>query len=309
MSVNRRTFLTRLAGMGSLAIIGKTATAHAKDSSPYPQEHFGVLVDTTVCIGCRSCEQACNQINQDLPRRSSQYFKDYAVFDAERRMDGDTYTVVNRYQNSSNTDKPVYVKFQCMHCLYPACMSACIVGAFSKEANGAVIYDTWKCIGCRYCMAACPFQVPGYEYDDAFTPQVRKCTFCFDERLSKGEVPACVQACPVEVMTFGKRSELLILAKERIRKHPDRYLPHIYGEHELGGTSWLYLSSVPFQSIGLPNFGYTPIPSYTEPIQHAVFKYFIPPFALYGLLGGVMWFLKSKKEKPKPALDEQGVNQ
>jgi len=309
MRVNRRTFLKRLAGTGSLAIIGGTAKAHAKDSSASLQENLGVLVDTTLCIGCRSCEQACNLINQDLPRRSPQDFKDYAVFDAERRMDGNTYTVVNRYQNSTNTDKPVYVKFRCMHCRYPACMSACIVGAFSREPNGAVIYDAWKCIGCRYCMAACPFQVPGYEYDDAFTPEVRKCTFCFDERLSKGEVPACVQVCPVEVMTFGKRSELLMLAKERIRKHPDRYQPHIYGEHELGGTSWLYLSSVPFQHLGLPNFGYKPIPGYTEPIQHAVFKYFIPPFALYGLLGGFMWFLKSKKSTSKPALGEKGVNQ
>ena len=158
-------------------------------------------------------------------------------------------------------------------------------------------------------MAACPFQVPGYEYDNAFTPEVRKCTFCFDERLSKGEVPACVQACPVEVMTFGKRNELIVLAKERIGKRPDRYQPHIYGEHELGGTSWMYLSSVPFHRIGLPGFGYAPIPGYTEPIQHAIFKYFIPPFALYGLLGGFMWFLKSKKSTPKPALDEKGVNQ
>ena len=191
-----------------------------------------------------------------------------------------------------------------MHCLSPACASACIVGAFTKEPQGAVRYDPWKCIGCRYCLAACPFQVPGYEYSNALTPRVRKCTFCFDERLSKGKVPACVQACPAEVMTFGNRTDLLKLGRERIKKHPDRYLPHIYGEHEVGGTSWLYLSSVPFEQISLPNFGYAPIPSYTEPIQHAIFKYFIPPFALYGLLGGVMWFLRPKKEKPKPALDE-----
>jgi Fe-S-cluster-containing dehydrogenase component len=224
-------------------------------------------------------------------------------------MDAQAYTVVNAYPYPEKSTDPVYVKFQCMHCLEPACMSACIVGAFSKDANGTVIYDPWKCIGCRYCIAACPFQVPSYEFDNAFTPQVRKCTFCFTERTSQGRVPACVQTCPMGVMTFGKRSDLLALARERLQNHPDRYLPHIYGEHELGGTAWLYLSSVPFEAIDLPQFGEKSIPRYTEPIQHAIFKYFIPPFALYGILGGFMWFLRPKKDKPEPALDEKGAQE
>jgi len=309
MGTNRRDFLKQLGGIGSLALIGKTPKVHASEHSVSFPDHLGVLVDITLCIGCRSCEKACNEINKDLPRRTPEYFKDKSVFEKRRRMDGDAYTIVNKYSNPNNDGRPIYVKFQCMHCLEPACMSACIVGALSKAPNGAVIYDAWKCIGCRYCMAACPFQVPAYEFDNAFTPQVRKCTFCFNERTSKGNAPACVQACPMGVMTFGKRSELIKLANERMKKHPGRYLPHIYGEHELGGTAWLYLSAVPFEDIDLPEFGPKSIPSYTEPIQHALFKYFLPPMALYGLLGGFMWYLKPKKETLKPALDKEGVEE
>jgi len=309
MRTNRRDFLKQLGGIGSVAVLGSSKSASAGEHPVSYPEHLGVLVDTTLCIGCRSCEKACNEINKDLPRRPREYFQDTGVFEQRRRMDGDAYTVVNAYPNPKKSNAPVYVKFQCMHCIEPACMSACIVGAFSKDPTGAVIYDPWKCIGCRYCMAACPFQVPAYEFDNAFTPEVRKCTFCFTERTSKGEVPACVQSCPMGVMTFGKRSDLVALAKERMKKHPDCYLPHVYGEHELGGTAWLYLSSVPFEAIDLPKFGKKSIPQYTEPIQHAVFKYFIPPFALYGILGGVMWFLRPKKEQPEPALDGKGAKE
>jgi Fe-S-cluster-containing dehydrogenase component len=308
MKTSRRDFLKQLGGMGSVAVLGSSTKAFAGEHPVSFPDHVGVLVDTTLCVGCRSCEKACNEINKDLPQKPREYFQDAAVFNERRRMDGDAYTVVNAYNPEKATD-PVYVKFQCMHCLEPACMSACIVGAFSKDANGAVIYDPWKCIGCRYCMAACPFQVPAYEFDNAFTPQVRKCTFCFTERTSQGRAPACVQSCPMEVMTFGKRGDLIALAKERIEKYPDRYEPHIYGEHEVGGTAWLYLSNVPFEAVDLPKFGAKGIPQYTEPIQHAIFKHFIPPFALYGILGGIMWYLKPKKEKPEPALDEKGAQQ
>jgi hypothetical protein len=149
-------------------------------------------------------------------------------------------------------------------------------------------------------MAACPFQVPAYEYRNAFTPKVRKCTFC-QPRISAGGLPACVQACPMEVMTFGPRESLLIEARARLASYPERYVQHIYGEHEVGGTSWLYLSGIPFEQIGLPTLGYHPTPGYTEPIQHAIFKYFLPPLGLYSLLGGLMWFANKRKKKPASA--------
>jgi Fe-S-cluster-containing dehydrogenase component len=295
MKHSRRTFLQKTAGVAGLILLGGRKEAEASRLQVNPDQH-GVLVDTTQCVGCRNCERACNEINEDLPRRPAEWFKDESVFQEKRRMDYGTYTVVNRY-DSGSSGKPGYAKFQCMHCLYPACVSACIVGAFTREPSGAVIYDAWKCIGCRYCMAACPFQVPAYEFSNVLTPQVRKCTFCFQQRLSTGKVPACVESCPMEVMTFGKRTDLIMLGRERIRSYPERYVPHIYGEQEVGGTSWLYLSGVPFGKIDFPVLGYHPAPGYTEPIQHTIFKWFLPPLGLYATLGCIMWYLRSRRTK------------
>lgn len=291
-------------------LLGGGAEASA-NSGAGGADPFGVLVDTTRCVGCRRCEKACNGINQDLPRRPAGAFKDDSVFEQQRRMDFTAYTVVNRHQDPDQPGSPTYAKVQCMHCLQPACVSACIVGALTKEPNGAVIYDAAKCIGCRYCMMACPFQVPAYEYgyDDRFAPQVRKCTFCFETRLSRGGLPACVQSCPMQVMTFNKRSELIELAHQRLRKHPERYVGHVYGERELGGTSWMYLSDMSFEKIGFLKFGYHPVPGFTEPVQHALFKWFLPPAALYGALGSIMWFLSSRKKQAEAASGEEGTDE
>jgi Fe-S-cluster-containing dehydrogenase component len=304
MGIDRRDFLRLLAGIGCYTVIGKSTDVWADIRTVGHGDILGVLVDTTFCVGCRTCEKACNQINKDLPRKLPESFEDSSVFEKRRRMTTDSYTVVNSYPGKKNRQQ--FVKFQCMHCNDPACVSACIVGALTKEDNGAVRYDPWKCIGCRYCMVACPFQVPAYEYSNAFTPQVRKCTFCFELRTSKGEMPACVEACPMEVMTFGKRKELIKIARKRIKRYPDRYVPHIYGEHELGGTSWLYLSSLPFEDIDFPKFGYTSTPGYTEPIQHAIFKNFIPPLTLFAVLGCFMWFLRPQENKSEPLLEKEG---
>jgi len=144
------------------------------------------------------------------------------------------------------------------------------VKAFSKTPEGAVSYDASVCVGCRYCMVACPFEIPTYEYNDAFSPRVVKCTLCHP-RILKGQLPGCVEACPKEALTFGKREDLLMIARERIRKYPDRYVDHIYGEHEMGGTSWLYLSNVPFEKIGMrEDLGITPAPQLTAGALGAV---------------------------------------
>jgi Fe-S-cluster-containing dehydrogenase component len=243
-------------------------------------------------VGCRACEQACNEVNVDLPIRPASFFEDTSVFERRRRMDADAFTVVNRYRPGPGA--PVYVKYQCMHCLQPACVSACLVSALTRDATGAVVYNEDKCIGCRYCMAACPFQVPAYEYTSVLTPRVRKCTFCFNTRLAQGAIPACVAACPMRVMSFGLRDEVIALGRERIRKNPDNYEAHIYGEHEAGGTAWMYLTPVPFEELDLPRLGYHPLPGYTEPIQHALFKWFLPPLGLFAALAGAMWYNKRK---------------
>jgi len=300
MSCNRRLFFKLLTGAGAGAACGVRAAA-----PPGSAEQAGVLVDTTLCVGCRKCEAACNEINTDLPRQSPDALKDESVFARRRRMDAGSYTVVNRYLNEDDPGRPLFAKFQCMHCLKPACVSACIVGALSKESNGAVSYDARKCIGCRYCMVACPFQVPAYEYHNTLTPKVRKCTFCFEKRLAQGGLPACVQACPMQVMTFGNRTQLIRQAEETIRREPRRYVSHVYGKHEVGGTSWMYLSRVPFETIDFPLLGYHPVPGFTEPVQHLLFKWFLPPLGLYAALGVLMHFVEGRAKKREQASPQE----
>jgi len=296
--MDRREFIQRIGCLAGAAALSPAPAAQARGRIRSDEQGLAVLVDTTLCVGCRACEQACNEVNGSLPRIPEAFFRDESVLEHPRRMDASAYTVVNRY-TPDNSGAPVHVKFQCMHCVQPACVSACLVGALTRDANGAVIYDEKKCIGCRYCMAACPFQVPAYEYERVLTPRVRKCTFCFDTRLAKGEIPACVEACPMRVMTFGRRSELLARGRERIRKNPDRYITHIYGEHEAGGTAWMYLAPAPFEQLDFPHLGYHPLPGYTEPLQHALFKWFLPPLGLFAALAGLMWFNKRQKVETK----------
>ena len=199
-------------------------------------------------------------------------FDDLSVLDTKRRTDARTYTIVNRFNDVSkvNGKGPLYRKEQCNHCLEPACASACFVQAFTKTQKGAVIYDASVCVGCRYCMIACPFEIPTYEYDSAFTPRVMKCTMC-SPRIEKGLLPGCVESCPTEALTYGKRTDLLKVARARISKFPDRYVNHIYGENEMGGTSWLYLSAVPFKEVAMrEDLGVTPAPKLTAGALSAV---------------------------------------
>lgn len=263
MAIDRRTCLKRLAAVGGAGALSQARPALARMSLTGNRDRFGVLVDLSVCIGCRKCEWACNQANQPH-KRPLEHFEDDAVFAKTRRPHEDTFTVVNRYDDPRHPERPVYVKRQCMHCDEPACASACFVKAFYKTPEGPVAHDPTLCMGCRYCMAACPFNMPAYQYHDAFTPEVTKCTMCH-ERILEGEVPACVKVCPVEALTFGKREELIKVARQRIAARPDRYVDHVYGENEVGGTSWLYISPVPFEKLGFrTDLGTTPVPQHSR---------------------------------------------
>lgn len=286
-TTNRRSFLKASTAIG-VAVTGLTpAEAHAGPRSILSPDRMGVLVDTTVCIGCRNCEWACKTAH-DLETPPREAYEDPAPFAEMRRPDDTALTVVNRYENPGNPELPYAVKVQCMHCDHPACVSACIVGAISKEENGAVLWDTDKCIGCRYCMVACPFQIPAFEYDKALNPRIMKCDFC-TERREKGLLPACVDTCPVEALTYGPREELVRVAKERVRRNPDRYVAHVFGEFEVGGTDWLYIAGTDFANLQFPKLGASPAPGVSESIQHGIFAYFVPPVSLYALLGAMMW--------------------
>ncbi|MDH4069258.1 MAG: 4Fe-4S dicluster domain-containing protein [Ignavibacteria bacterium] len=226
-----------------------------------------MLIDITRCVGCGECTRACIAAN-DLPEGD------------DTQLSCARYTVVNEVGNPQAS-----VRQLCMHCVEPTCVSACLVGAFRKTATGAVVYDEEKCIGCRYCMQACPFSVPKYEWS-SLAPRIKKCSFCHS-RVSQGKLPACVEACPAGASVFGDRNELIREAHHRINENPGEYVDHVYGEHEAGGTSVLFLSAVPFGLLGFPDN----LP--TEPIPRLSWKILkeIPKYAVVSslLLFGIHW--------------------
>ena len=303
MSISRRKFLGWMTAAGLGTVMSGTAhSASNKQFSGYPQSD-GVLFDSTRCIGCRKCEEGCNKVNE-LPG-PKEPFSDLSVMETERRTTAKSYTVVNRYNKTGGGSSGVqYNKIQCNHCLEPACASACFVTAFTKTKTGAVTYDPSVCVGCRYCMIACPFEIPTYEYDKAFTPRVMKCTMCHP-RISKGLLPGCVEACPTEALTFGKRTELLQIGRERIRKFPERYVDHIYGEHEMGGTSWLFLSAVPFKDIGMrEDLGNVPAPKLTA----GALSYVPMVVGVWPVLLGGIYAINKRKEKVNEQEKAQAVS-
>jgi formate dehydrogenase iron-sulfur subunit len=262
MSISRRQFLGWLGAAGTAgagAAVGKKAyAATTKGFDGYPDSN-GVLFDSSRCIGCRKCEEGCQKVNE-LPE-PDRPFDDLTVLEKKRRTKAGVYMVINKYDTEKG---PVFRKIQCNHCLEPACASACFVAAFTKTPTGAVTYDESVCVGCRYCMIACPFEIPTYEYDQPLTPRVEKCTMCYP-RISQGLLPGCVEKCPVEALSFGKRKDLLREARNRIQKYPNKYVDHIYGEKEMGGTSWLHLSGVEFEKVGMrEDLGTTPAPDLTH---------------------------------------------
>jgi formate dehydrogenase iron-sulfur subunit len=309
MRISRRFFLKNSI-IGSVCSVGAlTLPVHADEKKSKVQPNSkGCLVDLTECIGCRKCEQACNQVNK-LPEPNER-FDDLRILHKTRQPDISHFTVVNSHytgrKDSRNQLSPTYVKVQCMHCLEPACVSVCPVGAMIKKDNGAVVYDESRCIGCRYCMVACPFQIPAYEYHKALDPRVRKCSFCY-ERINKDKgKPGCAAICPVEAITFGERSWLLDFARKKIKGDPGRYYTKIYGEFEVGGTSWLYISGEPFEKLGFLTLPEKSIPELTESIQHTLFKNFWSPLALGGVMGTMMWLFNRKRQNIKDSEVETG---
>jgi Fe-S-cluster-containing dehydrogenase component len=271
----------------------------AERESKAPSDPYGCLVDISRCIGCRKCEHACAEVN-GLPEPERPDCN-CTIFEKKRRPDDQAFTVVNRFF-TGKLDKfvkpdPTYVKVQCMHCQDPACVSACIVGALTKDATGAVRYNVDKCIGCRYCMVACPFEIPAYEYHDPLLARVRKCTFCYDRISQTGGLPGCATRCPTEAITFGKRETLLKVAKKRLRENPGKYIQHVYGEKEVGGTSWIYISETPFVELNLPVLPEKPTPELSETIQHSLFSYLWSPIALFGALGAVMFTTNRNRDR------------
>jgi len=235
-----------------------------------------ILYDATMCVGCKACEKACAERNA-LP-----YDDEIA---AESKQSAHKFTVV-----LSSGDK--FMRRLCMNCQDPACASACPVGALHKTAEGPVTYDGSRCIGCRYCMVACPFSVPKYEWNKLL-PLVRKCDMCAD-RLAAGQPTACAEACPTGATKFGDRDALIAEAQDRVNGTPDQYFRHIYGLDEVGGTSVLLLSSIPFEQFGYKvDLPHEPMPMLTyRALVH------VPDVVTLGaaLLGGIYWITNRRAE-------------
>ncbi len=298
MKLDRRKFLKIGAGAGGAAACSVATPVLARDEREPDPNWYGMLNDSTRCIGCKACQVACKTENK-LPAESTigdDKAFGTAIYDSPRELSEHTYTLIKMHQDEASQET-TFVKEQCMHCVDPACQSACIVGALKKQPNGAVEYDADLCMGCRYCMVACPFSVPQFEWHRAI-PSIKKCTMCSETRLKKGQPTACSSACPAGAISFGNREDLLKLARKRIEAEPARYLDHIYGEKEVGGTNVLYLTKpkVAFASLGLGDFDYKAVSGLTESIQHRIFQYFIPPIAVYSILGGIMAYNQRRKK-------------
>lgn len=233
---------------------------------------FAILTDITKCIGCEACASACKQVN-GLPG------------EVAPQLEAHTWAVVEHRHN-------VNVRRQCMHCIDPTCASVCPVAALQKTPEGPVIYKEDRCIGCRYCVMACPFGIPKYEWDTP-SPRVGKCIMCYS-RLTEGQQPGCTSVCPTGATIFGERDALIATAMQRIKEAPTRYIDRIYGLHEAGGTSVLYLSDVPFEEIG---FVHAKTDSSYPQLTWTVLSQ-VPTIASVGgvLLCGIWWITHRRAE-------------
>ncbi|MGD8462590.1 MAG: 4Fe-4S dicluster domain-containing protein [Anaerolineae bacterium] len=293
MELDRRRFL-QVCGLAAGSLLAPCHVAMAAPLAAAAPGAMGMLTDLTKCIGCGWCQKACREWN-DLTASSESPGR------SDPCLSADTWTLPELKQvNLDGETHHVFVKRQCMHCVDPACVSACPVGALQKQDDGAVTYDCTRCIGCRYCMVACPFGIPKFEWEEPL-PRIRKCTFCVD-RQADGLAPACATVCPTGALTFGERDALIAEAQARIEANPGAYVDHIYGKDELGGTSWLYISPVPFEKLDFPALKSEPVTELSESV--ATFGTAGVATSVTVLLGGLYyWFNGRKKEIEVQGLD------
>jgi Fe-S-cluster-containing dehydrogenase component len=344
----RRDFLKGVLASGAAATACVASSpAAARETRPIPGEALGLLYDGTLCVGCKACVAACKTANEN-PAEFSLADK---LWDTPLDTSGYTFNIIKMYRNGTMDAKDqevngfAFMKTSCMHCGDPSCVSACPVSAMTKNpVTGVVGYNPDKCIGCRYCVAACPFGIPKYQYDSP-TGRIGKCELC-RHRHEEGHYSACAEVCPTGATLFGRTEDLLAEAKRRLamkpgemnrfprghllsaqdkkaqvtayakgvkmrngwREEPDqtyetqagKYLQHVYGEKEYGGTQVLKLSGVNFQKMGMPDLPPDAAAAMSETIQHSLYGGLLMPFAVLGAMTYVA------KRNVKPEDDESG---
>jgi Fe-S-cluster-containing dehydrogenase component len=312
-AINRRNFLkAAAAGGAAAAVLEAPKPAQARGNNPMPPQALGLLYDSTLCIGCKACVNACKQSN-GMPAEFSTTDK---LWDTPLDLSGKTLNVIKAYKDGSGTTKDAeangyaFIKNSCLHCVDPSCVSACPVSAMLKDpVTGIVTYNKDSCIGCRYCVAACPFGVPRFQYDTA-TPQINKCQLC-KHRLPEGKWAACAEVCPTGATLYGSVAKLTEEAKRRLALAPGeltayprgnieapfpshekpapKYINRLYGEREVGGTQMRLLAGVSFAKLGYPDLPDQSYASKSESIQSTLYGGMILPLAA---LGGLMWATK-----------------
>jgi Fe-S-cluster-containing dehydrogenase component len=294
-SQSRRSFLKTLGFGGAALVSGAAGLARAGEHGIVNNEALGMLYDATICVGCKACMTACKRVNGDFGNLAFEKasFDPDGLWDAPQDLSGSTRTLIKLYkENDTNWS---YVKYSCMHCQKPSCVSVCPVSAMSKDKlTGTIEYNKDTCIGCRYCQIGCSFNIPRFQWEKSL-PQIVKCDLCKSTNLKEKGITACAETCPVGAISFGKRKDLLEIAHNRLRDNPGRYIANVYGEHELGGTNHLYLSAVPFNKLGLPILPENAPAEFSEKIQHTIYKGFIAPVALYSTLCFIA--LKNQKKQ------------
>jgi Fe-S-cluster-containing dehydrogenase component len=321
MGLSRRDFLKAAAG-GGLAAASSLSPVPVLAREPKARlpEALGILYDATVCIGCKACMAACKEYNHLPPDHSTPG----SLWDNPRDLSAKTVNIVKLYENGTCEvkDREVngysFIRRFCMHCVDPACVSACPVSALTKDqTTGVVKYDKSACIGCRYCQIACPYNIPKFQWDQAF-PQIVKCQLC-DHRIAKGGYSACCEFCPNGASIFGNVQDLRKEARRRlslpvgkVAAYPMRrvdshdfqhrivtpYQNYIYGEKDGGGAQVLMLAGVPFQKLGLPALDEESAASHSETLMHSLYKGMIAPYVLLGGLFYLVYKNTTKQDLP-----------
>jgi len=326
--------LLKVIGAGAGACAAQAVmptTAEARAGKKMPSEALGLLFDGTLCIGCRACIPACKESNGMPPERTQ--LEAGNVWDAPLDISGKTLNVIKVYRDGTGTKKDeikdgfAFTKVSCMHCVDPSCVSACPVSAMIKDSvTGIVHYDVEACIGCRYCVGACPFNVPRFTFDTP-DPKISKCQLCA-HRLPQGKYAACAEVCPTGATLFGPVSELRkevarrrALAPGTQTKFPrgriggrdfyegkvGTYVDHVYGDKEIGGTQVLHLSGVPFELLDKPALPDESPARVSETLQHTIYKHLIAPIGFLGVLGALAFkHMRGAPDETEPEDDTEG---